>query len=283
MLTGRSVEIGEASVQEYLDANRRRWDEAVGIHVKSTTGAYRLADFRAGEDILLPIESAEVGDVEGKRLLHLQCHFGLDTLSLARRGAVVTGLDFSPKAIDAARALSRETGVPGTFVLGNLYDAPGLIDGRFDVVYTTWGTTVWLPDIKRWAEIVAHFLKPGGYVYKLDGHPAALALEEDKAGRLTPTYPCSHRDTPLIFDDDTTYTGDPDKLTNTRSYEWIHPLSTIVNSLIGAGLTLDFLNEHDRLAWKLFQCMQDAGENMLKLPPEVPSFPLAYSLKASKR
>ncbi len=269
-------------MKEYFDANRRRWDEAVGIHVKSTTGAYRLDDFRAGEDILLPIESAEVGDLAGKRLLHLQCHFGLDTLSLARRGAIVTGLDFSPKAIDAARALSRETGVPGTFVLGNVYDAPSLIDGQFDVVYTTWGTTVWLPDITRWAEIVAHFLKPGGYLYKLDGHPAALALEEGKDGRLTPTYPCSQSDTPLIFDDDTTYTGDPDKLEKTRTYEWIHSLSTIVNGLIGAGLTLDFLNEHDRLAWKLFPCMQDAGEHMLRLPPDLPSFPLAYSLKASK-
>ena len=147
---------------DYFDANRRRWDEAVALHIKGDSKVYRLSAFRAGADILGPIENDELGDVAGKRVLHLQCHFGLDTLCLARRGAEVTGLDFSSAAIKAARALSRETGVPATFVEGNLYDAPDLIDGAFDLVFVTWGAINWLPDIGRWAEIVAHFLKPGG-------------------------------------------------------------------------------------------------------------------------
>ena len=268
---------------DYFEANRRRWEEVVDIHLNSTTGAYRLPQFRAGADVLGPIESAEVGPVAGKRLLHLQCHFGLDTLSLARRGAVVTGLDFSAKALAAARALSAETGVPGTFVEGNLYDAPGLIDGRFDVVYVTWGAINWLPDISRWAEIVAHFLEPGGYLYLLEGHPAALALDQAEDGRLVPTYPYFQAVEPLTFDDDTTYTGDTIRLTHTRSYEWIHPLSAVINALIGAGLTLDFLNEHDRLVWKLFPCMTGREDGMEVLPTDVPSLPLAFSLKATKR
>ena len=270
-------------MDEYFDANRKRWDEVVGIHTKSTTGAYRVDAFKNGAEVLGPIEAQEIGDLAGKTVLHLQCHFGLDTLSLARRGATVTGFDFSSKALEAARALSAETGVPGTFIEGNLYDAPGLIDGQFDVVYVTWGAINWLPDIRRWAEVVAHFLKPGGYLYLLEGHPAVLTLEQVEDGRLVPTYPYFQGDEPLAFDEANTYTGDTDTLTNTRSYEWIHPIGEVVTALIDAGLTLDFLHEHDRLAWKLFPCMEDIDGNMTQLPPEVPSLPLAFSLKATKR
>ncbi len=271
-------------MDEYFEANRRRWDETVAIHTKAATGFYRIEDFRAGADVLAPIESAEIGDVAGKHLLHLQCHFGLDTLSLARRGAVATGLDFSSAAIAAACALSRETGVPGTFVEGNLYDAPDLVGGPFDVVYVTWGALPWLPDIRRWAEIVAWFLKPAGYLYLLEGHPAAAVLEQAEDGRLVPTYSYFHGPKPLIFDDDTTYTGDQQKLVNTRNYEWMHPVSEVVTALIDAGLTIEFLHEHDRLPWQLYSCMTDKRDGtMFQLPPEIPSLPLAYSIKASKR
>ncbi|MEE8272682.1 MAG: class I SAM-dependent methyltransferase, partial [Alphaproteobacteria bacterium] len=267
----------------YFDANRRRWDEVVDIHLKSGSGAYRVADFRAGRDVLLPIESGEIGDVDGRSLLHLQCHFGLDTLGLARRGATVTGLDFAPRAIAAARALSAETGVPGTFVEGNLYDAPALIDGRFDIVYVTWGAINWLPDIARWAAIAAGFLNPGGFLYLLEGHPAAEMLEPGVDGRLTPTYAYFPADTPLVFDDDRTYTGDPDRLTNTRAYEWIHPLGAIVTALAETGLAIDFLHEHDRLVWQMFPSMTEGADRMFRLPPDHPPVPLAYSLKASRR
>jgi len=274
---------GSEAMDEYFDANRRHWDEVVDIHMKSTTGVYHVAEFRAGADVLGPTESAEIGDVAGKRLLHLQCHFGLDTLSLARRGAVVTGLDFSANAIEAARALSAETGVTGTFVEGNLYDAPGLIDGTFDVVFVTWGALHWLPDIRRWAEIVAGFLKPGGYLYLLEGHPAAAALEQAEDGRLVPKYPYFQGREPLAFDGDTTYTGDPDKLNHTRTYDWSHPLGDVVTALIDAGLTIDFLHEHDRVVWKMFPSMIRHEDGTERLPPEMPSLPLAYSLKASMR
>ncbi len=268
-------------MEDYLEFNRRRWDESVGIHVNSETGFYRLAEFRAGEDILGPIESSEIGDVAGKRALHLQCHFGLDTLCLARRGAHATGYDFSSEAIAAARALSDETGIAATFVEGDVYTAPSRIDGAFDMVYVTWGAINWLPDIVRWAEVVAHFLAPGGMLYLLESHPAALALDQDEAGRLVPSFPYFHGSEPIIMEETETYTGDTVKLTNAKSYEWIHPLSAIINGLVGAGLTIDFLNEHSRIAWPMFPCMVEAGRGMYELPPEVPSLPLAFSLKAS--
>lgn len=270
-------------MDEFFEANRRRWDELAGIHVESTTGIYHVAEFRAGADVLGPIESAEIGEVAGKRLLHLQCHLGLDTLSLARRGATVTGLDFSGKAIAAARALSAETGVPGRFVEGNLYDAPDLIQDRFEVVYVTWGAINWLPDIRRWAEIVAGFLEPGGTLYLLEGHPATLCLDQSEDGRLEPTYPYFQGPEPLAFDEDSSYAGVSNRLTNSRGYEWTHPISETVTALIDAGLTLDFLREHDRVPWKPFPFMVEAEAGMYRLPPEVPSLPLAFSLRASKR
>ncbi len=269
-------------MDKYFEANRRRWDESVGIHVNDRTGFYRVQEFRQGADILGTIESAEIDDVAGKHLLHLQCHFGLDTLCLARRGAIVTGLDFSPKAIAAARILSAETSIPATFVEGDVYAAPELIDGRFDVVYVTWGAINWLPDIRRWTWIVAELLAPGGYLYLLEGHPAALALDQTSGGRLVATFPYFQGREPLVTDEETTYTGDTTELENTRAYEWIHPLSDIVNAVIGTGLNLEFLREHDRLPWKLFPCMVSDGNFMELLPPDMPSLPLAFSLKATK-
>ncbi|RED52136.1 class I SAM-dependent methyltransferase [Aestuariispira insulae] len=267
--------------QNYYEANRRHWDESADIHVKSTTGVYRVDDFKKGADILLPIEARELPDITGKRILHLQCHFGLDTLSLARRGARVTGVDFSPSAIGHARALSEETGVPGTFVECNLYDARDHVDGLFDGVFVSWGAICWLPDIPRWAEIIAEFLKPGGFFYMVEGHPAALALDEVE-GRYVPSFDYFQGSEPVAFDEAHTYTGDEDVLENQRGYFWIHPLSRILNSLMAAGLAIEMFNEHDTLCWSLFPSMVDAGEGMLRLPDGVSGFPLSFSLKAVK-
>lgn len=269
-------------VKAYIEANRRRWDECVPIHRNSNTGFYQTDEFLTGADILLPIESAEIGDVAGKRLLHLQCHFGLDTLCLARRGATVTGLDFSATAIETANALAVQARLPGKFIEGDVYDAPKLIDDRFDLIYVTWGAINWLLDIVRWARIVADLLATGGYLYLLEGHPSALALDQSDDGRLVPTFNYFQTTEPLEINDEMTYTGDAVQLKNTRTYEWMHPLSDIVNALINAGLTLDFLNEHDRLAWQLFPCMVPDSEGMYLMPPEREAIPLAFSLRASK-
>lgn len=269
------------SDQETYDLNRRFWDEVVAIHVASPF--YRTKEFLAGEDILMPIESREVGDVRGKSLVHLQCHFGLDTLALARRGAKVTGLDFSPKALAAARDLAARAGIDARFVESNLYDAPTAIPERFDIAYVTWGALNWLPDIKRWAQVVATMLKPGGMLYLLEGHPAVLNLDQpDKDTPLAPKFPYFQGAEPLVLEGDTTYTGDPQKLVNTKTHEWTHPLSAVIMALLEAGLQLEYFAEHDRLAWRLWPCMEPDGPEMFKLPDGHPSMALAYSLKARK-
>src|SRR5262245_11273672 len=143
-----------SSIDALIEANRRNWDERVAVHRADRTGFYGVEEFRRGGDTLGPIEAGEIGDVRGKRLLHLQCHFGLDTLSLARRGATVTGLDFSAPAIAMARDLAAETGLTARFVESDVYEAHAAIADRFDIVYVTWGALGWLNDIRRWTAVV---------------------------------------------------------------------------------------------------------------------------------
>ena len=163
-------------VERCREFNRANWDERTTVHLGRGSD-YDLAALRSGSGRLHPIEEAELGDVRGLRVLHLQCHFGVDTLKLAHRGATVVGLDFSATAIEAARKLAIELGLAGSarFVLADLYDAPAAIPepASFDRVFVTWGATCWLPDIRRWAAIVASFLKSGGRLYYADAHPAA--------------------------------------------------------------------------------------------------------------
>ena len=174
----------------YMEANRRSWDARTPTHFGSRF--YDVDGFRAGASSLNSIEVEEVGDVDGKSLLHLQCHFGMDTMSWARLGARTTGVDFSEEAISRARSLSEELDIDAKFVVSNVYDLPDVLDGRFDVVFTSYGVLTWLPDLDRWAEVVAHFLEPGGFFYIVDGHPFGSVFynEEDAVG-LRPFYPYS--------------------------------------------------------------------------------------------
>jgi SAM-dependent methyltransferase len=265
-----------------IEQNRLAWDERARIHVRDETGFYDVEGFRAGGDKLGPIETAEIGDVSGLDIVHLQCHFGLDTLSLARRGARVTGLDFSGEAIAAARGLAEETGIEATFVEGNVYDAPKLIEGQFDMVYVTWGTVYWLPDIAGWCDVVGHFVKPGGLLYFADFHPFTATLEEID-GRLVATYDWrTPRDRPLNFDEETTYTGDATPREHRRDNEWIHPLSAIVSGLLANGLQIEQLNEHETLPWPFVPMAVEAGESQWRLPDGQPRIPLAVSIKARR-
>ena len=175
---------------ESFATNHAWWNGVVETHVKSPS--YLTRAFRDGGDTLHPIESEEIGDVRGQSLVHLQCHFGLDTLSLARRGATVTGLDFSANALAQARALAKEAGIDARFIESNVYDAPAALGDTYDIAYVTWGAINWLPDLHRWARVVAAVLKPGGFLYLVEGHPYALVLDQKSAGdALTPGWPFS--------------------------------------------------------------------------------------------
>lgn len=263
-----------------FETNRKLWDELAPIHRRDASGFYRVESFLAGEDILYPIEAAEIGEVSGLRIAHLQCHFGMDSICLARRGASVTGLDFSPVAIAEARELAVRTGADATFVEGNIYAARQLLLGDFDMVYTTWGTTVWLPDIEAWAHTVASLLKPGGHLYFADNHPMMLCLAMQDGRVLLRTDWRTPTDRPLIESGDVSYTGD--STAELASYEWIHALPDMLNALIAAGLRLDWVNEHASLPWAYFPNMQAGDDRMFRLPADCFQLPLALSLKATK-
>jgi SAM-dependent methyltransferase len=267
---------------DHIKINLRSWEERAAIHARDSTGDYMLDRFRAGEDALHAIEAAELGDISGKRVLHLQCHIGRDTLCLARRGATVTGLDFSNCALNVARRLSEETGLKAEFVQGTIDQTPDVTPGPFDLVFTTWGTICWLPDMAIWAKVIASVLAPGGELYFADAHPAFIVLEEFE-GKLVPTYDFqTPADTPLQFVNETTYTGDPTILSHQSTREWIHSLSAVLGGLIDAGLTITMFREHEVLPWRGLPLLVPASDRLWRLPEGYPRIPLSYSLRAKK-
>lgn len=269
----------------FFAQNRLNWDDRAEIHIADAAGGYRLDAFLAGADNLHDIEHAEIGDVAGLRIAHLQCHIGIDTLCLARRGASCVGLDFSPKSIAAARMLQERTGLDAQFVEGNVYDARRLIAGDFDMVYVTWGAIGWLPDLRRWADVVSALLKPGGRLYLLEGHPSFMQMDE-KAADLRIAFDWRNPpDRPLTTSEELSYTGDTTRIANPVTHEWLHPLSAVVNAVIDAGMTLERLNEHERLAWQFAPWMVpvEGRRRMWVLPQGMPKMPLAYSVQARKR
>jgi 2-polyprenyl-3-methyl-5-hydroxy-6-metoxy-1,4-benzoquinol methylase len=268
---------------DHVEMNRRNWNERAAIHARDITGTYLLDRFRAGEDALNAIEAAELGDVSGKRVLHLQCHIGRDTLCLVRRGAKVTGLDFSSAALNIARRLSEETGLKADFVEGTVDQAPDLTPGPFDLVFTTWGTICWLPDVESWAKVIASVLAPGGELYFADAHPGFNVLEVYD-GRLVPTYDFqTPADRPLQFANETTYTGDPTVLSHQSTREWIHSLSAVLGGLIDAGLTITMFHEHEVLPWRGLENLVPTPDGLWRLPDGMPRIPLSYSVRAKKR
>ena len=169
------------------------------------------------------------------------------------------------------------------FVEGNVYDAPALLNAQYDIVFVTWGSIIWLPDIRRWAQIVAELLAPGGWLYLAEGHPSTLSLDEVNS-QLVAVRPWRTPMTePFVYDEAITYTGDLTPLAHTRSYEWCHPLSDIIGGLLEAGLRLEFLHEHERLPWRYFPMMVRAEDWGYRLPDGYPRLPLSFSLRASKQ
>jgi SAM-dependent methyltransferase len=273
--------------EDWRAVNRANWDERVAIHLGAPL--YELDSLRAGRGRLHPIEAAEIGPLEGRRVLHLQCHFGRGSLILLQQGAAeVTGLDFSAPAIAAARALAAELGLAGRarFVEADLYDAPAAIPEpqAFDLVYVTWGAICWLPDIRRWAEVAAHFVKPGGALYLAEGHPAALVLDDlaPPAGDMPGWFVPYFQREPLVLDDPTDYADASARLRNRRSYCWLHPLGDIITALIDAGLTLRWLHEHATVPWRMFRLLVEGEDGHYRWPAR-PWLPLAFSLRAERR
>jgi SAM-dependent methyltransferase len=256
------------------ELNRRWWDERVPIHVASDF--YDVDGFKVGQSALLPVVVEEVGEVAGRSLVHLQCHFGLETLSWARLGAEVTGLDFSAPAVDAARSLAAETGIDAAFVAAYLNDAPDALGGRrFDVVYTGIGALNWLPDLRRWADVVRGLLAPGGFLYLFEFHPIEWVFADEDL-TVERDYFDSNA---LVFDDPGTYAELEAKTVNDRTEEWQHPLSEVITAVIDAGLVLELVREHDFTVTPRWPLLEER-DGVLRMPAGGPRLPLMYSLLA---
>lgn len=264
-------------MDERLQANLDAWNQMADIHVGSPE--YRLAQFRAGENVLKPVELREVGDVRGRAMLHMQCHFGLDTMSWARLGANVTGVDFSDHAIAIARSISAELKIPARFIQSNIYDAPEAIREQFDIVFTSYGALCWLPDLTRWAQIAAQFVKPGGFFYVAEFHPVLLMHRNDAAStKLEIEYPYFHD--AMIDEGPGPDYSDPTK-TVSGTHQWLHPLGNVVSAIAATGLRIEFLHEFAGCIYQHNPFMKKGADGDWHI--EGDPIPTIYSIKATRQ
>ena len=264
-------------MDDATQSNRELWEEWTDVHLGSDF--YDVESFkRGGRSRILPRELEEIGEVRGNDLLHLECHFGLDTLSFARLGARVTGADFSPRAIAAARQLAQECELEANFVCADLYALPTELPGAFDIVYTSRGVLFWLRDIQGWGGVVAHFLRPGGVFYITEMHPI-LAVFDDTA-ELRPRYPYSSHGQPLSFPTEGSYADRSARIKTPVEYGWSHGLGEVVTSLTDAGLGIEFLHEQHSLPWPQPFLVKVADRDY-RLPGDLEgTVPLMFSLRA---
>lgn len=271
-------------MDSYRQANLESWEERVPIHAASRM--YGLDRFIAEPDRLTGVvefDAPRVGDVRGRSLLHLQCHFGLDTLSWARLGARVTGVDFSPTAIAVARRIAADIGVEARFIESELYDSPNVLNETFDVVYTSVGAINWLPDIRTWARIVADFLAPGGTFHMRESHPILSAIDDVREDHLLVLrHPYFNTGKPVRWDEPGTYTDGGENLVNNVTYEWPHSLGDVIGGLLEAGLQITAFEEHDTLEWQFLDWMVQVEGGRWALPEGRERLPMMFSVTAVK-
>ena len=274
------METGTAAVKRASELNRKDWDALVPVHAASRF--YGVEGFRAGGSSLHSIETEAVGNVARKSLLHLQCHFGLDTLSWARLGADVVGVDFSGASVAWGKELAEEAGLASraTFVQHDVLDLKSVLDREFDIVFTSYGTITWLHDLEAWARGVAQSLKPGGFFSIVDSHPTSYLFEAGKDGRLARRYDYFHRPEPLRLGPHQDY-ADPDH-TTLAAEAWIWSLSDVFGALDRAELIVYEFKEYPRTVYKQFPQMRETSDGYWELPTEELGLPLLFSLKARR-
>jgi SAM-dependent methyltransferase len=266
-------------MDEYLKANQKLWNEWTAEHKKSPF--YDVEGFKAGKERLKSIEREEVGDVRGKSLLHLQCHFGLDTLAWARHGAVVTGVDLSTDSIALACSLSVELNIPATFICSDILTLPENLQGQFDIVFTSYGILHWLRDVPRWAQVIDHFLKPGGFFYIVEDHPFMRVFSSDPELGIKPDNPYFFTDEPYKAQTEGTYATNFQGKKRTY-YMWDHSLGEIINAIIEAGLRIEYLHEFPFTLRAKFTNMVEGEDGYWRFPSEFNMIPLLFSLKARR-
>jgi SAM-dependent methyltransferase len=276
-----------AHMVDYRTVNRAGWDERVPAHVASPD--YQVARFAEDPDFLSRVvrfDLPRLGDISGLRGVHLQCHIGTDTVSLARLGASMTGVDFSAPAIEQARRLAEQAGVEASFVEADVYAAADVL-GRsaFDLVFTGVGALCWLPDVRRWAGVVASLLRPGGRLFIREGHPVLWALDDEREDDLLVLrYSYFEREEPLVFEAGGTYVQTDAVFQHNVTHEWNHGLGEIVSALLAAGMEITALTEHDTVPWEALPGkMEQVADNEWRLADQPWRLPHSYTLQARRR
>jgi len=263
------------TLPDYISINRETWNKRCVVHFVSEF--YAQESFLKGKSSLQEIEVALLGDLKGKTILHLQCHFGQDSLSMAKMGATVTGVDFSEVAIKKAIAVSKELELAANFICCDIYQLPEYLIGSFDVVFTSYGVIGWLPDIHQWAAIVGQYLKPGGRFIFVEFHPVVWMFDNDFE-KITHKY---FNDGPIEETETGTYTN-PEAAIETESVGWNHGLAEVINSLLKQQLTLMHFEEFDYSPYNCLKGMQEAEPGKFIIKKLGTKIPLVYSLVFEK-
>ncbi len=264
------------SCENYIEVNKNTWNEKVAVHVQSEF--YDVEQFIAGSTTLNNIELKLLGDVQGKTILHLQCHFGQDTISLARLGATVVGVDFSDKAIAKATELATTTNTENIrFICCDIYNLPTHLQQKFDIVYTSYGTIGWLPDVQKWANIVQQYLKPLGKFVFVEFHPAMWMFDND-FNNITYSYFTAE----AIVEDETGTYADTTAAITTQSITWNHGLAEVFNSLQHEGLQINQFNEYDYSPYNCLAGMEEYEPKKFRIKKFENKIPLLYSITAIK-
>ncbi|WP_418508421.1 class I SAM-dependent methyltransferase [Corallibacter sp.] len=259
----------------YFETNKATWNEKVKAHSQSTM--YDLEVFKKGKSSLMPYETKALGDVSGKSLLHLQCHFGQDTLSWSRAGAKCTGVDLSDEGIKLAKSLNSELQLDAEFVCCNVLDTSKHVTDMFDVVFTSYGVIGWLPDLKPWGQMIAERLKPGGTFYMVEFHPIVWMFDylDNK-----PVMKYGYMQDEVIYEEyEGTYADTNSKMIS-KEYGWNHGLSEVINALAQAGLHIEYLNEYDESPYDVLPDLVKTKSGMYATKDKL--YPLIFEIKAKK-
>ncbi len=261
---------------DYITLNRNLWNQRTEVHVQSDF--YDVESFIKGKNSLMPIELALLGDVKGKNILHLQCHFGQDTLSLSRMGANVTGVDFSDKAIDKARELNDVLNLQATFVCCDVLDLPNHLEGEYDIVFTSYGVIGWLPDLNRWGEIISHYLKPKGKFVFVEFHPVVWMFDHNFS-QIQYSY---FKEKPIIEKEEGTYA---DKKANIEAehMSWNHSLEEVLSTLLHHDIQIQQFKEYDYSPYDCFSHTVKIGENQFQIQHLENKIPMTYAVLGEKK
>lgn len=271
-------------MDDYTRVNLENWESRVPIHTgERGYDLQRFVDHPGALSNVVRFDAPALGDLSGLRVLHLQCHIGTDTLSLARLGGEVTGVDFSPSALAAARQLANRAGPSVRYVESAVDDVPSRLPETFDLVYTGAGALNWLPSVRRWAVIVSSLLAPGGRLFLREAHPMLNALDDERHDQLLVVeHPYFEMPEPSRWDSPFSYTGSEEPIPQPVTYEWNHGLGEVVQAVLDAGLRLTRLEEHRDLEWPFFNWMVPTERGAHVLPERSERLPLMYTVEARK-